>query len=111
MYVAHARDDLLLGFGVERKGEGAILLRQTLQTRGDLLLIALGQRLDAHGIRRGGELDARQLDLLADGAQRISRDGAAELGDKADVARANGRGFRLLVAADEENLAHFFGLP
>ena len=102
MDVAHAGDDLLLGLGVEREGEGAVLLGQALQAGGDFFLVALGERLDAHGVGGGGEVDAGQPDVFAGGAQRIARGGAAELGDKADVARADGGGLGLLVAPDKE---------
>ena len=86
--VAGAGDDHLLGLGVVRDGEGAVLLAEAGEALGDLVLLALRLRGDGHGVARGGELNAgRGLDGLrvAEGVRGL---GVGELAHRADVAAA-----------------------
>ena len=62
MLGAQAADDLLLGFGVNGKGNGRIFFDQAGQRAGNLALIALFGNPDSHavagnGIAGGGQGD------------------------------------------------------
>ena len=54
MLGAQATDDLLLGLGIDHKGDGGIFLDQAGQRAADLALVALLGDLDGHAVAAGG---------------------------------------------------------
>src|SRR5919112_504511 len=71
--LAHARDDRLTGLLVEADLERRVLLGQLLDGRAQLLLVALGLRLDGHRDDRRGEghrLEDYRLLRVAEGVTR-----------------------------------------
>ena len=104
--IAGTGDEVLLGLGVEFGLEGRVLVMQTGQTCGDLLLGALdlgGDRLRVAGRR---ELDRLELDLAHAHGQGVARPGRDQLGDRADVAAADDRDLGRLFAANGEDVTH-----
>ena len=61
--VAGAGEDHLVGLGVVGDREGDVLLVQTGETVGDLVVLSLRLGGDAHGVARLRDLDGGQLDL------------------------------------------------
>ena len=59
---AQAADDLLLGFGVNGKGNGRIFFDQAGQRAGNLALIALFGNLDSHAVAGNGVAGGGQGD-------------------------------------------------
>ena len=104
--IAGTGDEVLLGLGVEFGLEGRVLVMQTGQTGGDLLLGALDLGCDCLRVAGRRELDRLEFDLAHAHGQGVARPGRDQLGDRADVAAADDRNLGRLFAADGEDVTH-----
>ena len=100
-----AGDDLLAGLLVAVQVDRRVLLLQAPQGGVDLVLVALVLGLHGEGHDRRRELDPRHVDRLVARRQPVAGVGLLELGDGADVARAERVGVADLLAARHEQLA------
>ena len=103
--LAHAADLGLTGLLVEVDPERRVLGDELLDGGGELLLVALGLRLDGHGdhgLREGHRLED---DRLVRVAQRVTRGGVLEADHGVDVARHDLLDRVLLVGVHLEELA------
>ncbi len=86
-----AGDDLLARLLVAVQVDRRVLLLQAAQRGEDLVLVALGLRLHRERHHRLRQLDRRHLDRLVAVGEPVARARLLELGDRADVARAERR--------------------
>src|SRR5215471_8295252 len=102
---AHARDDRLPGLLVGPDLEGRVLLGEPLDGCAQLLLVALGLRLDRHvddGRREGHGLQDHRVCL---GAQRVAGGGVLQAHHRDDLPRDRGRALLALVRVHLVDLA------
>src|SRR4051812_31391050 len=103
--LAHAGDDRLAGLLVEADLEGRVLLGQLLDGRAQLLLVALGLRLDGHRDNRrreGHRLEDHRLLRVAEG---VTRRRLLQAVDRHDLAGAHARALLALVGVHLVDLA------
>ena len=106
--LAHAADFGLAGVFVEGDGERRVLSGELLDSRGELLLVTLGLRLDGnedHGIREGHGF---QHDRVCRIAQGVTGGGVLEADHCVDVARVDLVYRHFLVGVHLEELANAF---
>src|SRR5580658_2105581 len=103
--LAHAGDDRLAGFLVGPDLEGRVLLGQPLDRGAQLLLVALGPRLDGHVDDRGRERHRLQDDRLVLRAQRVACGGVLQAHHGDDLPRHRGRALLALVRVHLVDLA------
>jgi hypothetical protein len=89
VHLRQAGDDLLAGLVVAVQVDRRVLLLEAAQRDEDLLLVALGVRRHRERHDRCRQLDLRHLDRLVPCGQPVAGLGLLELGDGADVARAD----------------------
>ena len=106
--LAESGEDRLATTRVAGEPQRRIFLDQPLQGRSHLVEVGLGLGMDRGRVRRSGEVDAGERDRLALIAEGVAGHHRAELGDRADVAGADGIGVDVLFAAREEELAEPF---
>ena len=93
----------LLGLLVALEVERGVLLDQLVEGGRDLVLVALGLRLDGVRDRRLGNRQGGQDDRVVLGRERVAGERVLELGDRDDVARVRlGDGDVLLALRQEE---------
>ncbi|CNV38281.1 Uncharacterised protein [Mycobacterium tuberculosis] len=110
MQLAHAADDGLAGLGIQVHLEGRILFGELLDRQTQLLLVALGLRLDGHLDHRVGEGHRLQHDLLVRVAQGVTGGGVLETDHRVDVTGTSPIDRVLLVGVHLEQLAQPFFL-
>src|SRR5215210_7845665 len=103
--LAHAGDDRLTGLLVEADLEGRVLLGQLLDGRAQLLLVALGLRLDGHRDDRRREGHRLQDDRLLRVGQGVTRRRLLEAVDGDDLAGAHALALFALVGVHLVDLA------
>ena len=86
VHAADARDEELLGLGIEVVVDGRVFFRDARERGGDLVFVASRLRLDGERDRRLGELDARELEEMRFVTQRVARGRLLQLGHDADLA-------------------------
>ena len=96
-------DDLLARLRVAVQVDRRVLLLQAAQGGEHLVLVALRDDVERHHGRR--ERDRRHLDRLVAVGEPVARAGLLELGDRADVARAEGVRVPEVLALRHEELA------
>src|SRR5919112_271561 len=103
--LAHAGDDGLTGLLVEADLERRVLLGELLDGRAQLLLVALGLRLDGHRDDRRGEGHRLQDDRVLRVAERVTRRRLLHAVDRDDLAGAHARTLFALVGVHLVDLA------
>src|ERR671916_209799 len=103
--LAHAGDDRLTGLLVEADLEGRVFLGQLLDGRAQLLLVALGLRLDGDRDDRRGEGHRLQDDRVLRVAERVTRGGLLQPDDGDDLAGAHALALLALVGVHLVDLA------
>src|SRR5918994_4643994 len=102
---AHAGDDGLAGVVVGADLEGRVLLGQPLDRRAELLLVALGPRLDRHRDDRGREAHRLQDDRPRGVGQSVTSGGVLQPHDRDDLPGARPYDLFTLVRVHPVDLA------
>ena len=110
LQLALAADQRFERHRVLRDDDVRHFLAQARQAGEHLVLLARLLRVHRQGHLRRREVDAVILHDLADLAQAVAGGGVLQLGERADVARAEHADRRLLLAADHEQAARLFRL-
>ncbi len=111
MELAHAVDHGLAGLLVAADLEGRVLLRQTLDRGAELLLVALGLRLDRDADDRRRERHRLEDDLVLDVRQGVTGRGVLQAHHGDDLTRDRGRPLLTLVGVHLVDLADPLLLP
>ena len=86
MEFAHAGNDSLAGLLVGRHLKSRVLLGESTQANGHLLLVGLGSRLDRHRDNRLGKGWRFESEIQIAGAESVPRDDVLDPDHRADVA-------------------------
>ncbi len=105
MQLAHSGDDRLAGLLVGPDLEGRVLLGETLDRDAQLVLVALGPRLDRDVDDRSREGHRFQDHRLGDIAERVARRGVLQAHDRHDLASDRRRALFALVGVHLVDLA------
>src|SRR6185437_11568726 len=108
--LAHARDQGLARLLVSADAEGRILLGETLQAGAQLVLVALGLRLDRDGDHRLREVHRLEADRCRVRGQRVAGGRALEADRRGDLARHDLLALFAVVGVHLEDAADALGL-
>ncbi|CAB4616573.1 unannotated protein [freshwater metagenome] len=103
--LAHSGDDGLTGFFIGADLEGGVFFSKALNSRTQLLLVALGLGLDRHVDNRGWEGHRFENNRVARVAQSFTSGGVLESHNSHDVTGTHARDFFTLVGVHLVNLA------